>query len=220
MCSCRRDYSEAILGGGGLPLMLPPTNDESIIRQLVTQLDGLLLTGGKDIDPSLFGEEPLPGLGVIEPERDQMEILLSQEMIRKKKPILAICRGCQLLSVTLGGSMYQDLPSQRENLLQHAQRAPRNHPSHGIDILEGSLLHRITGQRKIRVNSFHHQAVRQVSLDCQVCATSSDGVIEAYEGKKSPFLLALQWHPEGMVKEDPISEVIFAAFIQACLKHE
>ncbi|SFS79871.1 gamma-glutamyl-gamma-aminobutyrate hydrolase family protein [Marininema halotolerans] len=218
MCTCRRDYSEAILFGGGLPLMIPPTRDKEIHQQLATLLDGLLLTGGKDINPYLFNEEPLPGLGVVEPERDLMEMSLSQEFIRTNKPILAICRGCQLLSVALGGSMYQDLPSQKEKLLQHTQRAPRNHPSHRVKVKGESLLFRITKQRDIRVNSFHHQAVKIIPDRCVISGTSLDGVIEAYEGKNDPFLLALQWHPEAMLKEDVTSQAIFKSFISACRK--
>ncbi|MFC4076609.1 gamma-glutamyl-gamma-aminobutyrate hydrolase family protein [Salinithrix halophila] len=211
-----RDNSDAIYRAGGLPMLLPATLDEGALWDLVTQVDGLLLTGGGDIDPVLFGEEPLPGLGKVEPERDRMEIILVRFMVKASKPILAICRGCQILAVALGGNMYQDLAHQREGLLQHAQLAPRDHPAHGVEVMEGTLLHRITGWGTGRVNSFHHQAVRDIPETCRVSAVAPDGVVEAFEGVSTSFLLGLQWHPENTAATDSVSQEIFNAFVRAC----
>src|SRR5699024_2827802 len=130
----KKDNSDALLDVGGIPFLLPLTNDPDSLRGMVESIDGLRLTGGDDIDPSLFGEEPQPGLGRVEPERDRMEIALSQAMVRAGKPVLALCRGCQVLNIALGGDMYQDLDSQRGDVIQHAQRGPRDYLSHSIEI--------------------------------------------------------------------------------------
>lgn len=211
----------ALTEAGGVPMILPNLLDEATIDVLAQKLDGLLLTGGGDIDPTLFGEEPHKYLGSITPERDFFEIRLIRKMLQDDKPILAICRGCQIVNIAVGGDMYQDIYSQLDGtLLQHSQKAPRWHGSHFIDIVAGSMLHQIIKDQKIRVNSFHHQAVRRVPAPFKVCATSSDGVIEAFESTQHSFMLAVQWHPECMVeKNDQPSKEIFQAFVNAANKN-
>ncbi|SEN06684.1 gamma-glutamyl-gamma-aminobutyrate hydrolase family protein [Lihuaxuella thermophila] len=211
-----RDYSDAIIQAGGIPFLLPYTEDPAIIGEMAAGCDGLLLSGGGDIDPAFFGEEPVPGLGDIVPERDQMEILLIREFMKQKKPILGICRGCQILNVALGGDMYQDLTSQKTPLLQHSQKAPRNHASHTIEIKEGSLLKSIVGKSSARVNSYHHQAVRVMASSLTASAWARDGVIEAIEGKNDPFVLGVQWHPESMMLSHADAQKLFRAFVEAC----
>ncbi|PTM59321.1 gamma-glutamyl-gamma-aminobutyrate hydrolase family protein [Desmospora activa] len=218
MWSLSRDNSEAIWMAGGLPVALPYRDDEENIKAYAQRLDGLVLTGGNDIDPHLFGEEPILGLGEVEPERDRVEIALVREIVDQGKPILAICRGCQILAIALGGDMYQDLGSQREGILQHSQRAPRSHPSHSIRIRTGSRLYRLAGGETVRVNSFHHQAVRQVPDGCAVVATAPDGVVEAFEWEGDNFIVGVQWHPENMMPEDPFAFKLFSSFIAACVK--
>lgn len=215
--SISRDNSKAVWAAGGLPLALPWHHEGKGIQAYAERLDGLLLTGGNDIDPHLFGEEPIPGLGEVEPERDRAEIALVREMISREKPILAICRGCQILAIALGGEMYQDLGSQREGILQHSQRAPRAHASHSIRIQRGSRLHRLAGTETVRVNSFHHQAVRRVPDGCSVAATAPDGVVEAFESEGKNFVVGVQWHPENMMSDEPFAFHLFAAFIEACI---
>lgn len=144
-----RDNADAVLAAGGIPFLLPYATEADVLDGMTKQIDGLLLTGGDDIDPSLFGEEPLPGLGEVEPERDRMEIALARRMVKAGKPVLAICRGCQILCIALGGDMYQDLYSQREDLIQHVQRGPREYLSHSIQIREGTLLSQIAGADRI-----------------------------------------------------------------------
>ncbi|QKG84834.1 gamma-glutamyl-gamma-aminobutyrate hydrolase family protein [Kroppenstedtia pulmonis] len=208
-----RDYAEAVFRAGGWPVLLPFITEEETIVELAGRLDGLLLTGGDDIDPGLFGEDPMPGLGQVEPERDQMELILSRVMMDSQKPILAICRGCQILNIAAGGDMYQDLEKQRKGI-QHAQIAPRSHASHRVKVEPGTLFHRLVGGGEYRVNSFHHQAVRQLAPDFMVAATAPDGIIEAFESRNHPFILGVQWHPEGM--KDKTSDKMFASFVAAC----
>lgn len=215
----QRENMVAIESSGGIPVIIPYYEREDTLLELVQSLDGLLLTGGGDIDPFLFFEEPIPKLGSITPDRDWLEIVLIKRFLEEEKPILGICRGCQILNVVAGGDMYQDIFSQSKGeLLQHAQLAPRDHLSHSITIEKNTLLHRLVGEERIRVNSFHHQAVRRLAPGFVVSATSSDGLIEAFESKEQPFVLGVQWHPEDLFKTRPEAQKIFAAFAQQCDK--
>jgi putative glutamine amidotransferase len=213
---------DALTESGAVPMVLPNLLDEDSVDVLVKKLDGLLVTGGGDIDPTLFGEEPHQKLGGITPERDTFEINIIKKMLELNKPILAICRGCQIVCIAAGGDMYQDIYTQIEgNVIQHSQRAPKWHGSHYIEIETGSMLHQITKSTKFKVNSFHHQAVRSMPDQFEVCATSSDGVIEAFESKQHSFVLAVQWHPECMIeKGDQPSLAIFQSFVQAARTKE
>ena len=214
--SISADYVEAITTNGGIPIVIPNLLVEEDVLRIIQLIDGLLLTGGGDIDPTFFGEEPQQELGNISPERDTFEISITQKMLKLNKPILGICRGCQILNIANGGDMYQDIYTQAENnLLQHTQHAPRSHASHFVRIYEGTKLSEIIKKEKFKVNSFHHQAVRILPKDFQEGAISSDGIIEAIESKSHSFALGVQWHPESM-KNNPESTDIFKAFIQAC----
>lgn len=215
-----REYCDAIIQAGGIPFLLPYTEEPAIIGEMAASCDGLLLSGGGDIDPTLFGEEPIPGLGEIVPVRDEMEILLIREFMKQNKPILGICRGCQILNIALGGDMYQDLTSQKTPLLQHSQKAPRSHASHTIEIKDGSLLKSIVGKSSTKVNSYHHQAVRVTASSLVASAWTSDGVIEAIEGKNHPFVLGVQWHPESMASSQTDAQKLFRAFVDACDKQK
>ncbi|RFB18058.1 gamma-glutamyl-gamma-aminobutyrate hydrolase family protein [Bacillus sp. HNG] len=211
------DYIQAVIQAGGIPVILPIGIDEDV-SQLVTNLDGLLLTGGGDIDPFLFGEEPHPKLGAISPGRDDLEPAIIKEMIAADKPILAICRGIQILNIALGGDMYQDIYSQHETqLLQHSQKAPRYHFAHFVKAKEGSLLASIAGTTEFKVNTDHHQSVRHVPYPLDVSGVASDGIIEAIESTGHSFVLGVQWHPEGLaVRGDQISKRIFSRFVESC----
>ncbi|PAV28023.1 gamma-glutamyl-gamma-aminobutyrate hydrolase [Virgibacillus profundi] len=208
---------KAISRVGGIPLMLPYLLED--IDQIANEIDGLYLTGGYDIDPILFGEEPHPKLGTIIPERDQFEFSLIKKLLEMGKPILGVCRGCQILNIVAGGDMYQDIYAQIDReLLQHTQKAPLKHGSHFVNVLKGSLLHQLTGLEKFRINSWHHQANRSVPDTFQISGEASDGVIEAIESKAHPFVLGLQWHPEGM--DDEGSLKIYQGFMAACLEYK
>jgi len=209
----------AITQFGGVPIVLPNLEMDGI-EEIASTIDGLLLTGGGDIDPTLFGEEPLPGLGNIVPERDRFEVALIHKMLKLNKPILGICRGAQILSIAMGGDMYQDIYSQRDgSLLQHDQQAPNWHGSHFVEVTEGSLLRKIVGVDKFKVNSYHHQALRNMPEGFIVSGVASDGVIESFESTNHTFVMGVQWHPESLIsKNDVNSLAIFEAFINECKK--
>ncbi|MDQ0971273.1 putative glutamine amidotransferase [Neobacillus niacini] len=210
-----QDNINSILMSGGIPYILPYTKDQSTIESVIGHIDGLLLSGGVDIDPTLFGEEPIPGLGEIMPERDELETLLIQNALKVNLPILAICRGIQMLNVAAGGNMFQDIYSQKSDLLQHSQRAPQTHLSHFVTTKEESLLRTITGLDKFKVNSFHHQAVKDPAPGFIISDISSDSVVEAIESIEHKFVLGVQWHPEFLTPFDQVSNRIFTSFIKA-----
>jgi len=212
------DHVKAIMQAGGMPVILPYLVEDVDVQQIAMSIDGLYMTGGDDIDPTFFGEEPHRNLGPIIPARDVFEVKVTKEILRQKKPILGVCRGSQILNIAVGGDMYQDIYAQHEDeLLQHAQHAPTSHGSHFVKVLEGSLLHRITGAGQLRVNSRHHQANRHVPESFQVSGIASDGVVEAIESKEHLFVLGLQWHPENMISvADDASLKVYQTFVQAC----
>ena len=211
------EYMAAIMQAGGLPFIIP-ADVEQEVEQSASLLDGLVLTGGKDIDPKYYGEEPHPKLGEVSPARDRMEIALVRQMRAADKPIFGICRGIQLLNVAFGGDLYQDVEGQMDRpVLQHAQRAPRSHRSHAVKLEKGSVLEDIVGEPLLQVNSFHHQAVKRVAASLRISAFSNDGIVEAIEGREEDFLFGVQWHPERLaVAGDAPSSRIFNSFIQAC----
>ncbi|MBA4603455.1 gamma-glutamyl-gamma-aminobutyrate hydrolase family protein [Thermoactinomyces mirandus] len=215
-----RSYTDSVLQAGGIPLLIPYIVDDQALQQLSRKLDGLILTGGGDIDPTLFDEEPHQNLGEIIPDRDDMEIALIEQFMVQNKPIFGICRGCQILNIALGGDMYQDICSQKQTMLQHTQRAPRHHPSHTITIVENTLLHSIYAKGQAKVNSFHHQAVRNVKPSFQISAVAKDGIIEAFESSRHDFVLGVQWHPEEMVPNDTEAVKLFQAFVNACIRRK
>ncbi len=206
-------YLDAIETAGGVPVLL--AGGCGTAQEVLARLDGVLFTGGVDVDPAYFGEAPLPGLGEVSPRRDSFELELCRAAYRAKVPALGICRGCQLMAVALGGDVYQDLPSQMPAALQHVQRAPRGHKSHAVAVTAGSRLAAVAGADSLRVNSFHHQAVRRLPEGAAVCAVAPDGVIEAFEDPGHPFWLAVQWHPEGLWREDDSALALFRSLVKA-----
>ncbi|MBB6454695.1 putative glutamine amidotransferase [Salirhabdus euzebyi] len=212
------DNINAISKAGGVPIILPNLAIEEDIDQLANKLDGLYVTGGYDIDPTLFGEEPHIGLGTITPARDKYELALLKRFLELDKPILAVCRGLQILNIAAGGNMYQDIYSQiSEPLLQHSQNAPKGHASHFVHIHPNTKLYEITGVDKIKVNSRHHQANKYVPNSFQICGEATDGIVEAMESNVHQFVLGLQWHPENLASTgDEVSIKIYEAFLEAC----
>jgi len=211
------DYVQAVIQAGGIPVILPIGIDDEV-SQIASKIDGLLLTGGGDIDPLLFGEEPHPKLGMISPGRDSLEPKFITEILAADKPILAVCRGIQILNIAFGGDMYQDIYDQHETkLLQHSQKATKSHLAHFVKAKDGSLLASIAGTSEFKVNTYHHQAVRHVPAPLEVSGVASDGVIEAIESKGHHFVLGVQWHPEILAANgDDISKRIFARFVESC----
>ncbi len=209
-------YIEAVVKAGGMPVILPGAESIKTVVPYFTALGGLVLAGGGDVDPSLFNEEPLPGLGEISPERDKFEIKLIKTALRKNLPILGICRGIQILNVACGGTVIQHIPSEVKKPLKHSQTAPRWYSTHQVFIEKSSHLVQIMKMNIARVNSFHHQAVREPAQGFNISARSNDGVIEAIEHPRYKFVIGVQWHPECMIDKDRKSRLLFKAFIEAC----
>ncbi|MGG0644207.1 gamma-glutamyl-gamma-aminobutyrate hydrolase family protein [Sporosarcina gallistercoris] len=214
----KADYSRAILRAGGLPVVLPAGLED--IEEICDRIDGLLLTGGEDVNPLLFGEEPKRELGKIAPERDTMEMALAKCAVGKDMPVLGICRGHQILNVALGGTIHQHIYSDLEGpLLQHKQQADRNYPTHTVRVTEGSRLAEFASAKEILVNSLHHQAVNDVPEPLRVMATATDGIIEALESTKHRFVMSVQWHPEALSnRSDETSLNLFEGFVAASKK--
>ncbi|MBO5699315.1 MAG: membrane dipeptidase [Bacteroidaceae bacterium] len=190
-------YTRSVEAAGGVAVVLPPTENEAQILASLDHLDGLILSGGGDINPLLLGEEPIPELGGVNPIRDAHELLLTQLALDRQIPILGICRGMQVLVAALGGTIHQDIKACMPGvqLLKHSQNMPRTVASHGVNLEKGSILSGLLGEY-CTVNSFHHQAVATVSEKLKVVGTSSDGVIEAVESTEYKSVMGVQWHPE------------------------
>jgi putative glutamine amidotransferase len=208
-------YMDGIITSGGLPVMLPLTADPGVLLPLADACDGFLFTGGQDVDPTLYGEAPLPECGKPCPLRDAMEkLLLEHAVLGQDKPGFGICRGIQFINAVLGGSLYQDLPSQHGSAVNHHQSPPYDRPVHRVTILPDTPLHGLLGADELRVNSYHHQAVRALAPSLRPAAISEDGLIEAVFLPDRTYALAVQWHPE-LAPEDPYSKKLFDAFVQA-----
>ncbi len=190
-------YVHAVLHAGGVPLILPPLIRPEDAGTVLDCLDGLVLSGGEDVDPTHFNSDPHPALGDVDPKRDAFELALFREAWRRRMPVLAICRGIQLVNVALGGTLWQDIPSERPGGLGHKQDADRDDRTHPVDLVPGSRLAAALGATRCDVNSFHHQSVRQLASGLVITATAPDGEIEGLENAAgAPWLLAVQWHPE------------------------
>lgn len=213
--SLPRSYMQALTEAGAVPVLLSLDMDEEQLKSCLDRLDGLLLAGGNDVSPSQFGEAPLPGLGEVNPLRDQTELRLIAAAMERELPVLGICRGIQMMNVALGGSLWQDLPSQQPKACGHRQNCLGRYPSHRVQIVPGTLLNRLTGLEELEVNSFHHQAVREPGGELSVCAYCTDGVVEAIEHPSLPFFLGVQWHPERTCQTDAASPALFRSFVNA-----
>jgi putative glutamine amidotransferase len=184
------------------------------MERILPLLDGLLLSGGVDIDPVHFGEPPLPGMGEIAPERDAFELDLTKRSIQADLPVLAICRGIQVLNIAAGGNIYQDIPSQLTDTIKHSQLAPRWYASHQVAVERGTKLAGIFPTEAIGVNSFHHQAIKNLAPGFKVNAMAPDGIIEGIESNSNKFVVGVQWHPEGMWEKYPQMLNLFRALVQ------
>ncbi|MCL2098199.1 MAG: gamma-glutamyl-gamma-aminobutyrate hydrolase family protein [Bacteroidales bacterium] len=194
----RATYINSVLRAGGVPVVLPITDNPEVIKTMIASIDALILTGGEDIEPIRYSEEPLPKLETIHPERDEFDILLIKYATERQIPIFGICRGHQLLNVAFGGTLYQDLATQvkSEKLLKHRQQAPIWHGTHQVALEENSVLSKVLGKTVIMANSYHHQAVKDVAPDFVITGRTSDGVVEAMEMKGNPKVFSVQFHPE------------------------
>ena len=212
----RARYVRAIEELGGVPLILPLVADRAARRRLLRNLDGLLLTGsGPDLDPSLYGERKQYPFPIVAPRRSSFELDLVRLAARNRLPTLAICGGMQTMNVAFGGTLYQDIPAQVPDVLQHRQTAPAIHLSHSVSITPGTLLDRIVKRARMKVNSSHHQSVKGVGRALIASASAPDGIVEAIEYPGHPFFLGLQWHPEFLFDRHPLHRQLFQAFLRA-----
>ncbi len=212
------EYPRAIAQGGALPVVLTPLEGDGV-GALLDRLGGLLLSGGPDLDPALYGAPADPHLGPTEPELDRFELDLVRRADARRMPILALCRGAQVLNVARGGTLIQHLPDAVRDGVRHRQTAPGREATHGVRLLSGSRLESAMGPGARDVNSFHHQAVRRMGRSLRACAWAPDGVIEAIEATDRDFVLGVQWHAESLsYREDQTG--LFAAFLAAAARFE
>jgi putative glutamine amidotransferase len=210
------DYHKTVAANGGIPVILPFISPE-ITLDTLPLCNGIILSGGEDVDPQFYGQDPHVHLGPTLPDRDLVEIEIVKYAIRNNIPILAICRGVQILNVALGGTLIQDIPSQLNEPIQHSQKVERRRDTHWVTVSENSKLFQILGLDQIRVNSLHHQALDKVSNDLRVVAISSDGIVEAVEYiHSSTFTIGVQWHPESMASTNSSMNNLFIEFIKSC----
>ena len=208
-------YMKGITAAGGIPLMLPLEMSRDETLQIAAGLDGFVFTGGHDVSPSLYGEEKLPECQEVCEERDSLEGALFSAVRKLDKPILGICRGHQLINVLMGGTLYQDLPAQAPSSVNHHGQPPYDRPDHEITVVSGTPLYEVCGA-KMDVNSYHHQAVKDIAKDLTVMAYAADGIAEALYDKNARFLWTVQFHPEFSYQTDPDSQKIFREFVNAC----
>jgi putative glutamine amidotransferase len=207
-------YLHAVQQAGGVPVPLPPQLSAASLNRLARGLDGLLLTGGGDVDPALFGEAPHPALSDVAPARDTVETTAVRIALDRKLPILAICRGLQVLNVALGGSLYQDVSTNPGTELRHSQEAAREQPTHKVVVEPGSRLAETLGADEIEVNSMHHQAVKALGAGLRAVAWAPDQIVEGLElSDRSRFVLGVQWHPEELIAHSEPARRLFTALV-------
>lgn len=211
------DYPNAVLAAGGVPVVLPPVAAPA--PGVIERLDALVVSGGPDLDPALYGAAPHPLLGPVEREADPRELALVREAIDRGMPVLAICRGMQLLNVVRGGTLWQDVPSELGTELVHRQLAPGWEVAHPVSVVPGTRLAELTGATaaspELEVNSFHHQAVRDLGAGLRITARAPDGVVEALEDPDHPFLVGVQWHAESLASGIAAQASLFQGLINA-----
>ncbi len=214
-----QDYVEAVLRAGGTPVLFPVTAKQNRISSLLDQVDGLLLTGGADVDPARYGEMKRACCGNSSACRDAMEFPLCREALNRGMPVFAICRGMQLLSCVLGGNLYQDLAEEFGTVLQHARHDTPGDPVHEVRVHSGTLLSGIIGISPLPVNSRHHQGIREPGKGLRINAAAPDGLIEGIEMPDRPFVLGVQWHPESLSDRYPEHQKLFDAFVHSCAEN-
>ncbi|HZD10478.1 MAG TPA: gamma-glutamyl-gamma-aminobutyrate hydrolase family protein [Candidatus Binatia bacterium] len=211
-------YTQAVLEAGGLPALIPLGLSEADLEALLARLDGILLPGGGDVEPALYGaDNDDPIVRGVDQLRDQCELLLIRHALETQKPLLAICRGLQVFNVALGGSLWADVYSQMPGAMRHDnyEDGRRDFLAHDVSVRPGSLLHNILGEDAIRVNSLHHQGIRRLAPQLSVSAVAPDNLIEAVEFAGHRFALAVQWHPENLLQAEPRMSLLFRHFVAA-----
>lgn len=202
------EYPAALLDCGAIPVTLPYSEDPAVIRFYAERFDAFLFSGGVDLEPARYGEERTSELVNTDPQRDRFELALFPEVIKTGKPILGICRGCQLLNVASGGTLHQHLDG-------HRQKEAGALPTHSVRIASDSRLFSILKSETVDVNSFHHQAVKDVAPSLRAVAWTDNGLVEAVENPAHPFFVGVQWHPELMYTSSSYAKALFRAFVEA-----
>ncbi|MGL5099612.1 MAG: gamma-glutamyl-gamma-aminobutyrate hydrolase family protein [Fusobacteriaceae bacterium] len=218
--SLNNTYKEAVILGGGIPFLIPVNNPE-YAKEIVQHLDGILFSGGEDVHPIFYGEAPLIKIGTVNPDRDRWELELFKEARKKMIPLLGICRGCQIINIALGGTLYQDIDSQIPGVNGHHPVGIKGDEIyHHINIDPTSELYKIFTTQKLGINSFHHQSVKKLGEGLVSSAFSEDGIIEAYQYSEieNNYIMGIQWHPEAMVNKHQEFKKIFENFIVKCKK--
>ncbi len=209
-------YLHAVQQAGGVPVLLPPQLSKASLERLVRGLDALLLTGGGDVDPATFGEEPHPTLYEVAPARDALETQVTLIALERKTPLLAICRGIQVLNVALGGSLHQDVATEPGTQIQHSQKEAREQTTHKVTATPRSRLGRVLGAEDLEVNSFHHQVIKSLGRGLVPVAWAPDQLVEGVElDDDSQFVLGVQWHPEHLVGNSEPARRLFSALVTA-----
>ena len=211
-------YIHSIEQSGGLPLLIPYVKNQDLLKEAITLCDGVLFTGGGDADPALYGEATLPECGKIEPMRDTLDMAALRIAIDQKKPILGICRGIQMINIALGGTLYQDIPSQYQTEIPHSQTTGLHAYSHSVRIVKDTPLYSLLQENEIPANSFHHQAIKDLGRGLVPMAYAPDGIIEAVYSQELPYLRGYQWHPERLWQIDADNLAIFTEFVKTCRK--
>lgn len=216
------DYVEGVANAGGVPVVLPPIGRADAVQTVISSLDGLVLSGGSDLDPSYYGEEPIPELSVTLPERDAFEMALVEEALGRGIPVFGICRGLQVLNVALGGTLFQDIPAQvGNNVLKHRQDTPKWQATHEVEVDSRSWVAGIMECDILKVNSYHHQSIKDLASGLIVSARSSDGIIEAIESRNfsERWIVGVQWHAEAMRDQGAEHSSLFEAHVSAAERH-
>ncbi len=212
-------YLHAVQQAGGVPVPLPPQLSAASLQRLGAELDGLLLTGGGDVDPALWGEAPHPKLYDVAPSRDTLETSALHLALGRSLPVLAVCRGLQVLNVALGGTLYQDVATEPGTQLLHSQKEPRDQPTHKVKVASGSRLAETLGADEIEVNSMHHQAIHRLGRGLTAVAWAPDQLVEGAEwDDPARFVLGVQWHPEELVGHSEPARRLFSALVAAARK--
>lgn len=208
------DYVVSVIKNGGVPFIIPVTDDLKVIETQIDQIDGLILSGGHDVTPQNYHEEPEQKIGGCWPERDIFDCALIKAAVDKKIPILGICRGAQIINVLYGGNLYQDLSYRKESTLRHDQASSPTQTTHYVTINPETHLAKILDQSELMVNSFHHQIIKNIASNFTVAAKAKDGVVEAIEANDYPYLIGVQWHPEMLHSSNPeMNHKIFGSLI-------
>jgi putative glutamine amidotransferase len=209
-------YLSAVQRAGGIPVLVPAQLEHDALDALWSRLDGILLTGGGDVAPGRFGEDRHAAVADVSDDRDRLEIEVVERAVHAGRPLLAICRGIQVLNVALGGSLYQDIASDTGSAIPHSQTEPRDHPTHAVKVMgEGTRLGATLGALEVAVNSMHHQAVKRLGRGLRDVAWAPDGIIEGVELGGSALTLGVQWHPEELAARDAAASRLFSALVTA-----